>query len=37
MRSIDLHIWGPVHLVIHLIDIDFSDGNVQVGIEIKWR
>ncbi len=29
-------IWGPVSIIIHLIDVDPSDGNVQVGIEIRW-
>lgn len=35
--SFTIKIWGPIRIIIHLIDIDPSDGNIQVGIELAWK
>ena len=28
---------GKFKLILHLIDIDLSDGNIQIGLEVAWK
>jgi len=29
--------FGKYKLILHLIDVDPSDGNIQIGLELSWK
>ena len=35
--AITLLVFGKYKLILHLIDIDPSDGNIQIGLELSWK
>jgi len=35
--EITIAIFGKYKLILHLIDVDPSDGNVQIGLELSWK
>ncbi len=34
--SITIKLFWKLKLIIHLVDVDLSDGNVRIGLEINW-
>lgn len=37
MKRFEWVIWGNIKVIIHLIDIDPTNGNLQIGLEICWK
>jgi len=35
--SITIKLFWKLKLIIHLVDIDVSDGNVRIGLELNWK
>ena len=35
--SFTIAVLGKFKLILHLIDVDASDGNVQIGLELSWK
>jgi len=35
--SITIAVIGKYKLILHLADLDPTDGNVSVGLELRWK
>jgi len=35
--EIIIAVFGKYKLILHLIDVDPSDGNIEIGLELSWK
>ena len=35
--SFAIAVYKRFKIILHLIDLDPSDGNIKIGLEIRWR
>ena len=35
--AITILVLGKYKFILHLVDVDPSDGNIQIGLELSWK
>jgi len=35
--SLTIAAFGKFKIILHLVDVDPSDGNVRLGLELRWK